>query len=565
MPRILYVENDVGWFDTVKKNMTKKGWRLEHAPGPREARASLRRETPDVILIDREMPDPDTSDLSTDVGDGLLEEIVTRWRYICTIMLTSYADVDDVARLTRYGAQNYFDKSSVEYTELDRACRDGIRMQLVKRARHTLLAMDTMGEVISEVGHLIDKLVEAPHCFIHLQVGPGGSLLLGGPGTAPSDCKLSDQGSGRFAELPCAEEVLKNQPFHLARKGVDVLPGGSLLPSAASQLIVPVLAPEPSDQPMRADEPTQAKTIALLWLESTREEAFSRKDVEVLLTLADYVGDTHAKTMRLDQHGAEAQEVERTALLMEVAHEICNPLQTAQSNLDLLIARSQREETIPPGELEKRLSSLFTSLGYAISAANYLRRYDAGFQELEVEELDLADLVREVIGTFEGRFEQANCQVELELEGALPKVQLDRRAMRDALLCLLVNAVEAVEYKRERTGADDEPGDIIIALATDPSRKRDVLLSIADSGYGIESKHLPKLFNRYFTTKHESPNGGRRGLGLSQVKRFVDRVHGQIEAMNAPKGGAEFCLLFPTALVSRHSFSTTGAGLCLLE
>ena len=258
--------------------------------------------------------------------------------------------------------------------------------------------------------------------------------------------------------------------------------------------------------------------------------------------------------------GAEVQDDERKGLLMEVAHGICNPLQTAQSNLDLLIARSQRDESIPRAELEKRLSGLFTSLGYAITAANYLRRYDAGNQVLKLEDLDLADLVGEVVSTFEGRFEQAKCQVDLEVEPALPKVQLDRRAMRDALLCLLENAVEAIEFKRERTIVDDEPGSIMITLASDRTSKRDVLLSITDSGCGIEPKHLPKLFNRYFTTKRESPNSGRRGLGLSQVKRLVDRVHGQIEAMNAPKGGAEFCLLFPTAEVSSQSFSRTGSG-----
>ena len=100
--------------------------------------------------------------------------------------------------------------------------------------------------------------------------------------------------------------MIEKRQFRLARKAEDVRRGGSILPGAGSQLIVPVMEPQlivPVMESRLSDQPTSARTNAVLWLESTSEGAFSREDVDVLLALADYVGDTHAKTMRLEEHG----------------------------------------------------------------------------------------------------------------------------------------------------------------------------------------------------------------------------------------------------------------------
>ena len=105
MPRILYVEDDVIMFTTVRKNMTKLGWIVDHAPGPREAVTYLEKNAPDVVLIDRDLDPPESDKRGTYLGDELLGEIVARWRYVCPIMLTGFAELDDVARLTRYGAK----------------------------------------------------------------------------------------------------------------------------------------------------------------------------------------------------------------------------------------------------------------------------------------------------------------------------------------------------------------------------------------------------------------------------------------------------------------------------
>ena len=61
--------------------------------------------------------------------------------------------------------------------------------------------MESMGEVISEVGGLLSKLVDAPHGFVYLQVGPGGSLLFAGPEPAPEQSQLLGGKTDRFVKM----------------------------------------------------------------------------------------------------------------------------------------------------------------------------------------------------------------------------------------------------------------------------------------------------------------------------------------------------------------------------
>ena len=136
----------------------------------------LKKESPDVVLIDRRMPDPETGVESVDTGDKFLEQVVGRWRYVCPIMLTNFGDPSDVRRLTRYGAWQYFQRGTFEYEELHKACRDGMRMYLVKRARRDLLTMNGLDQVVPEVSRYVVKLFEVSPCFTFLQVSEQGSL-----------------------------------------------------------------------------------------------------------------------------------------------------------------------------------------------------------------------------------------------------------------------------------------------------------------------------------------------------------------------------------------------------
>ncbi len=542
MKRLLFIDDErTGYIAWGEPLQIDHGWQVIYVPGPREALEKLEAEEFDVAVIDRLMPDPTTGKMREEVGDELLEEIAARWRYVCPIMLTQLGNLEAAQRDTRYGAFRYFVKN-ISVEDLHRACEQGMQMQAVKQARDALLALDSLDEVIREVRRYIEKLL-APegYRFAYLQVAPGGGLLLATPDSEASDARLEGlvNGHGFVRLFPVADRVLRSRQFTL-RKKRDEMPAadGVLSPASASQLLVPVLRP---------DDPTQrgqTEVDSILWIESTKEGAFTRADVDLVTELAAYMRNALAKNRKLEQRAAVERLAEREGLLAEVAHRICNPLQIAQSTLDLIQARLHRGPKLGPLELQDQLGATLVSLEDAIQAASLLRSEGPG-RILNLSPLDLHSLVEEVIGAFLIKVRSAACEVYLKPDSQLPRVSLHPGETRYVLNCLLDNALEAIERKRAATGGAPEQGSIEVCLRAAPGGQRSVLLSVRDNGSGIAEQDLSRIFDRYFTTKHQDYPGGKSGLGLWEARRFVEAVGGTIEARNLTRGGAEIRILLP--------------------
>jgi signal transduction histidine kinase len=213
-----------------------------------------------------------------------------------------------------------------------------------------------------------------------------------------------------------------------------------------------------------------------------------------------------------------------------VAHEMRNPLATMRGFLQLLPTEYEdpafREEcsTRLIREIDRlaRLTESLLELSRPIRPDDY--------------RTDLGSLAREVLA--EQREALLDEQVEVILDLAeLPPLPLDRDRIKQVLLNLLINARQALtDQKRLEVSLESReelwgPGDQVTPLA---------VLSVKDNGVGIESRHLDKIFDPYFTTKDEGT-----GLGLALCHRIVEEHGGVIRVESAPGKGATFTLYFP--------------------
>src|SRR5512143_327454 len=105
----------------------------------------------------------------------------------------------------------------------------------------------------------------------------------------------------------------------------------------------------------------------------------------------------------------------------------------------------------------------------------------------------------------------------------------DPKALEQVLLNLLDNAIKytpeggTVELVGERAGDDR------------------ALLSVKDTGLGIEAKHLPRLFERFYRVdRGRSREMGGTGLGLSIVRHLVNGMEGEVRVASQPGGGSTF-------------------------
>lgn len=224
---------------------------------------------------------------------------------------------------------------------------------------------------------------------------------------------------------------------------------------------------------------------------------------------------------------AEMERRERLSTLGDmaaaVAHEIRNPLNAVSMGLQRLRVEFQ------PGEAEeyRRLLEL---------VGGEVRRLNAIVEEflslarplpLKPGPVRVPDLVEEILGLVEAEARRAGIRIEPALLPDLPLLRADRDRLKQVLLNLVLNALQAM------------PGGGVLTLGAAPVGDL-LILTVADTGAGIPPEVLPRLFEPYVTTKARG-----LGLGLAIARRIVEAHNGRIEAETEPGRGTRFRITLP--------------------
>ena len=154
-------------------------------------------------------------------------------------------------------------------------------------------------------------------------------------------------------------------------------------------------------------------------------------------------------------------------------------------------------------------------------------------QPLDLADVSLRELIEEC--RLELRTLSEEKQVELIIEGDFPNARADERMLRQALLNLLRNAVEAVDEN-----AKERRVTVRGSSYKDASGKDWAIVEIEDTGEGIQPNDLQRIFIPFFTTKSKG-----HGVGLALAHRVVTDHGGTLAAANAREGGAIFTIKLP--------------------
>jgi signal transduction histidine kinase len=251
--------------------------------------------------------------------------------------------------------------------------------------------------------------------------------------------------------------------------------------------------------------------------------------IGTLLTLRDT-----GSAMELEQElevGRRLAAIGR--LTANVGHEVKNPINAMVVHLELLKGKlagngfdqvsAQRHVEILADEMQ-RLDRVVETL------ADFSRP-----MELELREHDLRRVIEQVLELCGAELKEHGVRVEYEAPAMPVPVRVDAELMRQALLNLLLNAMQAMP----------QGGVVRVSLRRD---QRMAVVEIADNGTGIPASMLPRIFDLYFTTK---PKGS--GIGLAMTYRIVQLHGGEMEVRsNAEVGAAErgttFMLSVPLAV-----------------
>ncbi len=227
--------------------------------------------------------------------------------------------------------------------------------------------------------------------------------------------------------------------------------------------------------------------------------------------------------------GSQLRRLDRLVSLGEmsvnVAHELKNPLTVMYANMEWLLEKV-------PEEFHRRIQITIEHMERMEAIIGRLGVLSRD-QPLATRSVDACDLVVQILAFFDKTLREKRIDVDVALPAEPVLVQGDPAQLQQALLNIIINAVQAI-------GAH---GTLAVRLdRRNVGGNRGLEVSVADSGPGIPAHLTGKIFEPFFTTKETGT-----GLGLSITRQIVAAHRGRIRAENRPEGGACIKLWLPLA------------------
>jgi PAS domain S-box-containing protein len=217
-------------------------------------------------------------------------------------------------------------------------------------------------------------------------------------------------------------------------------------------------------------------------------------------------------------------------LSASIAHEINQPLGAIVANGQACM----RLLAGPVPDVEEAREAIEEMISDGRRASEVLRRIRALVKNTTPERgpLDVNVAIGEVLRLTRQELQKYRVSVQTALAPSLPFVQADRVQVQQVVLNLVMNGIEAMHEidNRER----------VLLLKSEMSENQDVAVSVEDSGTGIDSTHLGRLFDAFFTTKVDG-----MGMGLSICDSIVRAHGGRLTASAGTIHGAAFRFTLP--------------------
>ena len=223
----------------------------------------------------------------------------------------------------------------------------------------------------------------------------------------------------------------------------------------------------------------------------------------------------------LEQLASSERLAELGRISAGIVHELNTPLSVIASAAQLILREDElssftREMVERIGEEAHRLSSLVRGL------LSFVRQ-----DERQGGESDLGQVVHEVMALLHYEARKRSVAVVEELDFSLPSVAVEGNVLKQVLINLIMNALQAM------------PGGGTLHLRTFFDLDRRPTLSVADTGCGIPPDRIDRIFEPFYTTKSA---GEGTGLGLFVTARLLEVVGGAITVSSTAGEGTTFCV-----------------------
>ncbi len=232
-----------------------------------------------------------------------------------------------------------------------------------------------------------------------------------------------------------------------------------------------------------------------------------------------------AQRVKLERRIRESERMAYIGqLTTSLSHEIRNPLSSVQMNLQIL----KKNESLQ-GNDQRRIDISIREVRRLENILKELLDFAKPIH-LKVKQFALNKLIRSCSELLEIKFREKGACLVTDLASGMPRIRADKEKLEQAIINLLLNALEA----------SPQGGRITVRSSLLPQDGGAYQVMIADQGCGVPENQIGGIFEPFFTTKSKGT-----GLGLSNVKRIVEAHGGSIEVACGIPCGAVFLMMLP--------------------
>ncbi len=251
--------------------------------------------------------------------------------------------------------------------------------------------------------------------------------------------------------------------------------------------------------------------------------------------------------LKAAQSQAEIASRHKSEFLANMSHELRTPLNAIIGLSGMLLEDADHPDSAEMKESLKRIGSSANHLLGLINDILDLSRIEAGRMPVRIEAFAPAPLAEEALATVALMAKDKGIRLESNYPQPLPLIDSDQQRVRQILINLLGNAVKFTDtgvVRLEGTAADG-----MLSIA------------VSDTGTGIASDHLPRLFQEFSQIDNSSTRKhGGTGLGLAISRRMARLLGGDIMVQSAPGKGSTFTVTLPlVAPVAPAALASSGA------
>ncbi|GAB5398766.1 MAG: ATP-binding protein [Aureisphaera sp.] len=256
---------------------------------------------------------------------------------------------------------------------------------------------------------------------------------------------------------------------------------------------------------------------------------FDRRQVTTDMETLTKELERFAENKKLEIETLKVRENYRKEFMGNVSHELKTPLFTVQGYILTLLDGAMKDKNVRKKYLQ-RASKGVERLIYIVKDLDMITKLEVGDLILSREDFNIIELVQNVFDLLEIKAQKKGITLifDIEYDDSI-MVNADRERMQQVLTNLIENSIK---YGKKGGTTEVSVEDLI---------KNKVILRVTDNGEGIESEHIPRLFERFYRVdKSGSRKEGGSGLGLAIVKHLIEAHSEKIYVESQIGIGSEF-------------------------